>query len=49
VSSAIVSAPGPRELRELIRAADIILTPEETGALANVSSVQDHRMELRHV
>jgi aryl-alcohol dehydrogenase-like predicted oxidoreductase len=49
VTSAAISAPDARELRELIRAADTLLTPEETGALANVSTVQDHHMELRHV
>ena len=49
VSSALVSAPGPRELRELIRAADLALTDDETAALVNVSTVQDPRMELRHV
>lgn len=49
VTSAVISASGTRELRELIRAADIILSPEETGALANVAMVQDSRMELRHV
>ena len=49
VTSAVISASGTRELRELIRAADIILSPEETSALANVTMVQDSRMELRHV
>jgi aryl-alcohol dehydrogenase-like predicted oxidoreductase len=36
VTSAAISAPDARELRELIRAADTILTPEETGALARL-------------
>lgn len=49
VTSAIVSAPAARELRELMRAADTLLSPDETGALANVATVQDPRMELRHV
>ena len=49
VTSALISAPGARELRELIHAADKILTVEETGALTNVTTVQDPRMELRHV
>jgi aryl-alcohol dehydrogenase-like predicted oxidoreductase len=49
VSSALISAPAPRELRALMRAADIVLTAEEIGALANVTMVQDYRMELRHV
>jgi aryl-alcohol dehydrogenase-like predicted oxidoreductase len=49
VTSAVISPPAARELRELVRAAEIILTPNETGALANVTMVQDHRMELRHV
>jgi aryl-alcohol dehydrogenase-like predicted oxidoreductase len=41
VSSAVISAADVRELRELIRAPGIVLTPEETGALANASTVQD--------
>jgi aryl-alcohol dehydrogenase-like predicted oxidoreductase len=49
VTSAVVSAPAPHELRELLRAGDILLTAEERGALANVTTVQDHRLELRHV
>lgn len=49
VTSAVVSATNARELRELVRAAEIVLTPEETGALAHVTAVQDPRMELRHV
>ena len=49
VTSAIVSPPAARELRELLRAADIVLTPAETGALANAATVQDPRMEMRHV
>lgn len=48
-TSALISAPAVRELRELVRAADIVLTAEETGALANVTTVQDHRMEIRHL
>ncbi len=49
VSSVTISAPAPDELRDLIRAADIHLHPEETGALANVTTLPDLRMELRHV
>ncbi len=49
VTSAVISAPGAQELRELIRAADSLLSAEETGALANVTTMQDPRMELRHV
>ena len=49
VTSAIISAPAARELRELICAAKIVLSAEETGALANVTTLQDPRMELRHV
>ena len=49
VTSAIISAPAARELRELICAAKIVLSAEETGALANVTTMQDPRMELRHV
>jgi aryl-alcohol dehydrogenase-like predicted oxidoreductase len=48
VSSAIISAPGIRELRELIGATDLVLTAEESGALASVTAVRDDRMELRH-
>ena len=49
VTSALISAPAARELRELIRAAEIVLTAEETGVLANVTTMQDPRMALRHV
>lgn len=49
VSSVIISPSSPHELRELIDASDLVLTPEEAGALANVSTVQDRGMELRHV
>lgn len=49
VTSALISAPAARELRELMRATDISLSADETGALANVTTVQDPRMELRHV
>lgn len=49
VTSAVVSTATAPELRELIRASEIVLTPEETGALANVTTLQDPRMELRHV
>jgi hypothetical protein len=45
----VISATSAHELRELIGAADISLTTDETGRLANVTTVQDHRMELRHV
>lgn len=48
VTSAVISAATAHELRELINASRIVLTSEETGALANASSVQDHQMELRH-
>ena len=48
VTSAVISAQTVHELRELVGASRIVLTGEETGALANVSTVQDHRMELRH-
>jgi aryl-alcohol dehydrogenase-like predicted oxidoreductase len=49
VTSAVISASDPRELRELILAADIVLSDQETGALANITTIQDPRMELRHV
>lgn len=48
VTSALISANSTRDLRELIRAADIVLNDAETGALLNVTMVQDYRMELRH-
>lgn len=48
VTSTLVSAPSTRDLRDIVRAASIILSDEETGALANVTTVQDYRMELRH-
>jgi aryl-alcohol dehydrogenase-like predicted oxidoreductase len=48
VTSALVTAVSPRELRDLVRAASIILSDQETGVLANVTTVQDYRMELRH-
>jgi aryl-alcohol dehydrogenase-like predicted oxidoreductase len=49
VTSAAISASDERELRELLRSPDFLLTPDETGALANVSVTQDPLMELRHV
>lgn len=47
VTSALVSAPSTRELRDLVRGASIILSDEETGVLTNVTAVPDYRMELR--
>ncbi len=49
VTSAVISAPDARELRDLIRAADIILSADENTALNNVATVQDPCLELRHV
>jgi aryl-alcohol dehydrogenase-like predicted oxidoreductase len=49
VTSAVISAPAADDLRELIRAAGTVLSPAETGDLANVTTMQDPRMELRHV
>jgi aryl-alcohol dehydrogenase-like predicted oxidoreductase len=49
VTSAAISAANTRELRELTRAAGTILSPEETGALANVSATRPSLMELHHV
>jgi aryl-alcohol dehydrogenase-like predicted oxidoreductase len=49
VTSALITASSPRELRELVRAASIRLSDDEIGALANVTTMQDYRMELRHV
>ena len=46
VSSALVSARTTRELREMIRAASIVLNPGETRALASAVAAQDSRMEL---
>jgi 1-deoxyxylulose-5-phosphate synthase len=48
VTSALVTASSTRELRELVRAASLRLSDDETGALANVTTMQDYRMELRH-
>lgn len=48
VSSALVSATSTQDLRDLLRTGSMSLTDEEMGALANVTSVQDYRMELRH-
>ncbi len=48
ISSTLVSATSPEDLRELLRIGPMRLTDEEMGALASVSSVQDYRMELRH-
>lgn len=47
VSSAVVSAVSPQDLCALTRAANLKLSDVEVGALANVTSVPDHRMELR--
>jgi 1-deoxyxylulose-5-phosphate synthase len=48
VTSALMSVTSVRDLRELMSAADIRLTDDETGTLANVTTMQDYRMELRH-
>lgn len=45
VTSAVTSPIEARELRELVRAVDITLTAEETGALTKVSTVPDPRRE----
>jgi aryl-alcohol dehydrogenase-like predicted oxidoreductase len=49
VSSAVISATTVPELRELIGAAEVILTADEMGALTSATTVQDYRQELRHV
>lgn len=49
VTSAAISAANTRELRELTRAAGTILSPEETGALANVPATRPSLRELHHV
>jgi aryl-alcohol dehydrogenase-like predicted oxidoreductase len=49
VTSAVISPTNAEALRELARATLSELTDAETGALANVTTVQDYRMELRHV
>jgi aryl-alcohol dehydrogenase-like predicted oxidoreductase len=48
VTSALIAATTPDELGYLLDAVEIRLTDDETGALANVTTVQDYRMELRH-
>jgi aryl-alcohol dehydrogenase-like predicted oxidoreductase len=48
-SSAAITASSPRELRELIRATDLLLTSAETGALANVTMTHASSSELHHV
>ena len=48
VSSALVSARSTPELRELIGSANILLTREETSALANATAVRNSENELRH-
>jgi aryl-alcohol dehydrogenase-like predicted oxidoreductase len=49
VSSAVISPSTAPELRELLGASAFALAPEETAALANATTVQDSRMELRHL
>ncbi|HEU5078500.1 MAG TPA: aldo/keto reductase [Opitutaceae bacterium] len=49
VTSAIISTSDSRELRKLIRAVDIVLTAEETDALAKVAMGQDRCIEISHV
>ncbi len=49
VTSAVVSAADTRELRELARATTLSLSADDVGALANASTVQDPKMELRHI
>lgn len=48
VTSALISAPSAKELRDMICVSDITLTTDEMAALASVTTVQDYRMELRH-
>jgi aryl-alcohol dehydrogenase-like predicted oxidoreductase len=48
VTSTMISPMNADALRELARAAQIILSDDEAGALANATAVEDHRMELRH-
>jgi aryl-alcohol dehydrogenase-like predicted oxidoreductase len=48
VATAAMSAANPRELRKLIRAADMVLSPEETGALASVTTPRASPTELHH-
>ena len=49
VTSALVSTASTQELLELIRALDVVLTEDDIGMLANVTTVRDYRMELRNV
>jgi aryl-alcohol dehydrogenase-like predicted oxidoreductase len=48
VSTAAMSAANTRELRVLIRAADMVLSPEEAGALASVTTPRASPTELHH-
>jgi aryl-alcohol dehydrogenase-like predicted oxidoreductase len=48
VTSALVSAPSAPELRNLLRASEIILSDGENLALEDVTVVPDYRTELRH-
>jgi len=49
VTSALVSTASPRELLELNRALDVVLTDEDIGMLVNVTTVRDSHRELRNV
>jgi aryl-alcohol dehydrogenase-like predicted oxidoreductase len=46
VASAVISAPGVRELRELILAPNIAFSIGEASALANVAAMQASRLEV---
>lgn len=48
-TSAAITASNPRELRELIRAVDTLLSPAETGALANATMTRASSMGLHHL
>lgn len=49
VTSAVVSPMNADEMRELARTTRIALSDAEATALTRITSVQDYRMELRHV
>jgi len=49
VTSAAISASTAQEVRSLIGAAGVVLSPEEMRALGNVTTPRASRMELHHV
>lgn len=47
VTSAFISTNSASDVAELVHAADIALTNDEVGSLANANIAQDYRLELR--